>query len=686
MAWQKTVYSSRGASIEGDEWDEPSFEDCALDEAVVIVDDGARYAAYEATWTVLPEEKRLDLQNHGRIGQSETGDGALQGLDDLCTLFDDGDGYDDASIDLGGNRLGTLGVEEVAGRWRDARGSGHYCPAPPLTVFVAENILRNSEWGFSGLSVADNDLGVRSQLGLARFAECLRDRFGTRFGHALVHLDLSGNTLLGVGGHRMLGMKELVKCMRRVDKGAGTLRHLNLSRNELHHEGARFLAEMLDGPGLEALEVLDVSDNYLCTSAAGVPTDAGFEIFAQAVRHHGALTALDVSRNAGFGDEASEALLAASREGVAGLRHLRLGGNGGCGARCCRHVGAALCLSRTLTDVDLCDLDVPRASLFDLIDCLPTATSITALDLSGNARAFVWEDAADLSLTYRADPARKLLEGVRRNTSLLTLRLCRLEIDGVGPDPAALGAVARSLVANACLPKLIANPFKWPLADAGDAKWELLRKFKYLDANEAKKLRSNRTICGDADARTVLDAVAPPSFRALMTNDPASLRKLDARNPYRKFAARRIQLTWFAHGHAREGQGPVDYATHMTPEEAAYEQLLRSHRAEKGGGRASVTDLATRKSNFWGKHVGPHRRASQKQGAYPQRKHTVGPHRRESQRSGMYPGDDGYDPGQARDVHNVLDPRATALARMADGEIWSRINVGTPPNDAGGGG
>ena len=123
---------------------------------------------------------------------------------------------------------------------------------------------------------------VRSQLGLARFAECLRDRFGTRFGHALVHLDLSGNTLLGVGGHRMLGMKELVKCMRRVDRGAGTLRHLNLSRNELHHEGARFLAEMLDGPGLEALEVLDVSDNYLCTSAAGVPTDNGFEIFAQA--------------------------------------------------------------------------------------------------------------------------------------------------------------------------------------------------------------------------------------------------------------------------------------------------------------------------------------------------------------------------------------------------------------------
>ena len=336
--------------------------------------------------------------------------------------------------------------------------------------------------------------------------------------------------------------------------------------------------------------------------------------------------------------------------------------------------------------MDLCDLDVPRASLFDLIYCLPTATSITALDLSCNARAFVGEDAADLSLTYRADPARKLLEGVRRNTSLLTLRLCRLEIDGVGPDPAALGAVARSLVANACLPKLVANPFKWPLADAGDAKWELLRKFKYLDANEAKKLRSNRTICGDADARTVLDAVAPPSFRALMTNDPASLRKLDARNPYRKFAARRIQLTWFAHGHAREGQGPVDYATHMTPEEAAYEQLLRSHRAEKSGGRASVTDLATRKSNFWGKHVGPHRRGSQKQGVYPQRKHTVGPHRRESQRSGMYPGDDGYDPDAARDVHNVLDPRATALARMADGEIWSRINVGTPPNDAGGGG
>ena len=99
--------------------------------------------------------------------------------------------------------MGTLGVEEVSPQWSDERGSGHFCPAPPLTVYVAENILTNTTWGFSGLSVADNQLGARSQLGVVRFAECLRDRFATRGGERLKNLDVSGNRLLGDRGHRL---------------------------------------------------------------------------------------------------------------------------------------------------------------------------------------------------------------------------------------------------------------------------------------------------------------------------------------------------------------------------------------------------------------------------------------------------------------------------------------------------
>lgn len=81
-------------------------------------------------------------------------------------------------------------------------------------------------------------------------------------------------------------------------------------------------------------------------------------------------------------------------EGVAGMRHLRFGGNLGCGARTVRNLVEALSFTRTLTDVDLCDLDIPRPSLYDLVDCLPRATSITALDLSGAFRGHAFEGAS----------------------------------------------------------------------------------------------------------------------------------------------------------------------------------------------------------------------------------------------------------------------------------------------------
>ena len=70
----------------------------------------------------------------------------------------------------------------------------------------------------------------------------------------------------------------------------------------------------------------------------------------------------------------------------------------------------------------------------------------------------------------------------------------------------------------------------------------------------------------------VVDAVAPPSHKCLMTNDPASFLKLNDRNWMRKFAARRIQATWLAkHAPpAPTGDGP-------TEAELAYEASLAEH-------------------------------------------------------------------------------------------------------------
>lgn len=64
---------------------------------------------------------------------------------------------------------------------------------------------------------------------------------------------------------------------------------------------------MLNGNGLNVLEILDISDNYLCMDTQGIVSDFAMVHLAQAVLRHPTLTALDVSRNGGMSDDASEA-------------------------------------------------------------------------------------------------------------------------------------------------------------------------------------------------------------------------------------------------------------------------------------------------------------------------------------------------------------------------------------------
>ena len=129
----KTTYSSGARYIEAGAWDEEEdvHGDFRLDGECVVIDEESRWLVYSETWTVLPEEKRLDLQNHARIAGAENVESGLQGLDDLCTLFDDGDGYEDASIDLGNNRLGTMGVEDGGVRKRRRPGAARAIPSSP---------------------------------------------------------------------------------------------------------------------------------------------------------------------------------------------------------------------------------------------------------------------------------------------------------------------------------------------------------------------------------------------------------------------------------------------------------------------------------------------------------------------------------------------------------------------------
>ena len=67
----------------------------------------------------------------------------------------------------------------------------------------------------------------------------------------------------------------------------------------------------------------------------------------------------------------------------------------------------------------------------------------------------------------------------------------------------------------------------------------MLRKICFLDQDIQQLLRSNLSFLGDPAASDVVDAVAPPSHKCLMTNDPGSFLKLNDRNWMRKFAARR---------------------------------------------------------------------------------------------------------------------------------------------------
>ena len=99
-----------------------------LDEECVVLDEDGRFDAYKEVWQPFDEEKRLDLRRHARIAGAETARDALQGLEDLTGLFDESDGYDDASLDLGDNELGTRGVDDQP----RMKGVGHFVPPPPL--------------------------------------------------------------------------------------------------------------------------------------------------------------------------------------------------------------------------------------------------------------------------------------------------------------------------------------------------------------------------------------------------------------------------------------------------------------------------------------------------------------------------------------------------------------------------
>ena len=256
-----TTFSSRAVVVDDIALEEPA-DGGTLDEECVVLDEDGRFDAYKEVWQPFDEEKRLDLRRHARIAGAETARDALQGLEDLTGLFDESDGYDDASLDLGDNELGTRGVDDQP----RMKGVGHFVPPPPLTVFVAENIITNCDWGFAGLGLSDNDLGARSQLGLQKLAEGVGARLGAaaREGHLpgfthLRWLDLSGNLLLGADGMRNTGLAALTQALEGAPAHTAHLEKLCLGRNALHEAACAFVAQMLDAPGLAALRALDLS-------------------------------------------------------------------------------------------------------------------------------------------------------------------------------------------------------------------------------------------------------------------------------------------------------------------------------------------------------------------------------------------------------------------------------------------
>ena len=588
-----TTFSSRAVVVDDIALEEPA-DGGTLDEECVVLDEDGRFDAYKEVWQPFDEEKRLDLRRHARIAGAETARDALQGLEDLTGLFDESDGYDDASLDLGDNELGTRGVDDQP----RMKGVGHFVPPPPLTVFVAENIITNCDWGFAGLGLSDNDLGARSQLGLQKLAEGVGARLGAaaREGHLpgfthLRWLDLSGNLLLGADGMRNTGLAALTQALEGAPAHTAHLEKLCLGRNALHEAACAFVAQMLDAPGLAALRALDLSDNYLGQDAAGRAAPSGLVALAAACGRHYSLTGLDLSRNGGFDDAAAVAIVDRCTEkpiGGGGIQRIRLGGNPLCGARTARRLAWACELSRTLLDADLCDLDLPRPALYDLCDALPRCLSLRGLDLSGNWRCFAGDEPLLQDPRYRRSPSEALLDALRRNCALMQVRLSRCDV-----DPDAMRAIGRCLRANRCLPDLIKRPVRWQLESSGDAKSELLRKVCFLDSDIQQLLRSNLSFLRDTAASDVVDAVAPPSHKCLMTNDPASFLKLNDRNWMRKFAARRIQATWLAkHAPpAPTGDGP-------TEAELAYEASLAEHQRLTGhSGGAFLPPTGQRKSS-----------------------------------------------------------------------------------------
>ena len=123
-----TTFSSRAVVVDDIALEEPA-DGGTLDEECVVLDEDGRFDAYKEVWQPFDEEKRLDLRRHARIAGAETARDALQGLEDLTGLFDESDGYDDASLDLGDNELGTRGVDDQP----RMKGVGHFVPPPQLT-------------------------------------------------------------------------------------------------------------------------------------------------------------------------------------------------------------------------------------------------------------------------------------------------------------------------------------------------------------------------------------------------------------------------------------------------------------------------------------------------------------------------------------------------------------------------
>ena len=464
-----TTFSSRAVITADVVFEEPE-DGGTLDEECVILDEDGRFDAYKDVWQPFDEAKRLDLRRHARIAGAGTAADALQGLKDLASLFDASDGYEDASLDLGENGLGTRGVDDA----KRQKGVGHFAPPPPLTVFVAETVMTNCDWGFAGLGLSDNDLGARSQLGLQKLAGGLATRLAAArteghlpgFTH-LRRLDLSGNLLLGPDGMRNTGLAALTRALEAAPRRTARLETLCLGRNALHEAACAFVAQMLDTPGLAALRTLDLSDNYLGQDAAGRAAPSGLSALAAACGRHGSLTGLDLSRNGGFDDAAAVVLIdrCTEKPGGGGVQRLRLGGNPLCGARTARRLARACELSRTLVDADLCDLDLPRPALYDLCDALPRCPSLRGLDLSGNWRCFSGDEPLLQDPRYWRRPSEALLDALRRNCALTQIRLSRCDV-----DPDALRAVGRCLRANRCLPELVKSPVRWRPA------WKSARK------------------------------------------------------------------------------------------------------------------------------------------------------------------------------------------------------------------